>query len=36
MLGTVSITQQAFDETFPQAKNRFTFLDAEPGAAKRR
>jgi putative ABC transport system permease protein len=32
MLGMVSITQQAFDETFPQGKNRFTFIDAEPGA----
>jgi putative ABC transport system permease protein len=32
MLGTVSITRQAFDQTFPQAKNRFTFLDADPGA----
>jgi putative ABC transport system permease protein len=31
MLGTVSITQQAYDDTFPQGKNRFTFLDAEPG-----
>ncbi|MDF2733234.1 MAG: hypothetical protein K0S92_1872, partial [Desertimonas sp.] len=28
MLGTVSITRQAFDEMVPQAKNRFTFLDA--------
>ena len=32
MLGAVSITQEAYDETFPQGKNRFTFLDAEPGA----
>jgi putative ABC transport system permease protein len=32
MLGMISITEQAFDETFPQAKNRFTFLDAEPGS----
>jgi putative ABC transport system permease protein len=32
MLGTVSITLQAFDETFPQAKNRFTFIDASPQA----
>jgi putative ABC transport system permease protein len=32
MLGTVSITKAAFDDSFPQAKNRFTFLDAEPGA----
>ena len=30
MLGSVSITQQAFDETFPQPKNRFTFIDAGP------
>src|SRR4051812_42939446 len=28
MLGPVSITKQAFDEVFPQPKNRFTFLDA--------
>ena len=32
MLGMVSITQQAYDESFPQGKNRFTFLDAEPGS----
>jgi putative ABC transport system permease protein len=32
MLGTVSITQQAFDETFPQPKNRFTFIDAGSGS----
>ena len=32
MLGMVSITQQAFDETFPQPKNRFTFIDAGPAA----
>ena len=32
MLGMVSITQAAFDSTFPQAKNRFTFLEAGPGA----
>jgi putative ABC transport system permease protein len=32
MLGMVSITQGAFDETFPQGKNRFTFLDADPGS----
>jgi putative ABC transport system permease protein len=32
MLGVVSITQGAFDETFPQGKNRFTFLDADPGS----
>ena len=34
MLGTVSITQHAFDDTFPQAKNRFTFLEAGPGAER--
>ena len=28
MLGPISIGQQAFDEVFPQPKNRFTFLDA--------
>jgi putative ABC transport system permease protein len=32
MLGAVSITQHAFDQTFPQPKNRFTFLDAPPQA----
>ena len=36
MLGSITIGQQAFDEVFPQPKNRFTFLDAgagrEPGA----
>jgi putative ABC transport system permease protein len=32
LLGTVSITQQAFDETFPQPKNRFTFIDAGSGS----
>jgi putative ABC transport system permease protein len=32
MLGMVSITQQAFDDSFPQVNNRFTFLDAEPGS----
>ena len=32
MLGAVTIGQQAFDEVFPQPKNRFTFLDAGPGA----
>ena len=32
MLGMVSITQQAFDESFPQAKNAFTFIEAGPGA----
>jgi putative ABC transport system permease protein len=34
MLGMVSITQQAYDQSFPQGKNRFTFLDAEPGSEK--
>jgi putative ABC transport system permease protein len=28
MLGAVTIGQQAFDEVFPQPKNKFTFLDA--------
>ena len=28
MLGPISIGRQAFDEVFPQPKNRFTFLDA--------
>ncbi len=28
MLGSITIAQQAFDEAFPQPKNRFTFLDA--------
>jgi putative ABC transport system permease protein len=32
MLGTITIGQQAFDEVFPQPKNKFTFLDAAPGA----
>jgi putative ABC transport system permease protein len=32
MLGDVSISQQAFDATFPQPKNMFTFLDAPAGA----
>jgi putative ABC transport system permease protein len=32
MLGMVSITQEAFDETFPQPKNRFTFLAADASA----
>ena len=32
MLGAITIGQQAFDEVFPQPKNRFTFLDAGPGA----
>ncbi|HKG65754.1 MAG TPA: FtsX-like permease family protein, partial [Solirubrobacteraceae bacterium] len=34
MLGMVSITQQAYDQSFPQGNNRFTFLDAEPGSEK--
>jgi putative ABC transport system permease protein len=32
MLGSVTIGQQAFDDVFPQPKNRFTFLDAGPDA----
>ena len=32
MLGSVTIAQQAFDEVFPQPKNRFTFLDAGANA----
>jgi putative ABC transport system permease protein len=32
MLGSVTIGQQAFDEVFPQPKNKFTFLDAGPEA----
>jgi putative ABC transport system permease protein len=32
MLGAVTIGQKAFDEVFPQPKNKFTFLDAAPGA----
>ena len=32
MLAMVSITQRAFDASFPQAKNRFTFIDAGPDA----
>src|SRR5829696_6154476 len=34
MLGAVTIGQKAFDEVFPQPKNKFTFLDAGPGAHK--
>ena len=30
MLGSITISRQAFDEAFPQPKNRFTFLDAGP------
>jgi putative ABC transport system permease protein len=32
MLGTITIGQQAFDEVFPQPKNKFSFLDAGAGA----
>jgi putative ABC transport system permease protein len=32
MLGPITISQQTFDGAFPQQKNRFTFLDAGPGA----
>jgi putative ABC transport system permease protein len=32
LLGSVSVSQQAFDATFPQPKNLFTFLDAGPDA----
>src|SRR3954469_8239054 len=32
MLGPITISQQTFDGAFPQPKNRFTFLDAGPGA----
>jgi putative ABC transport system permease protein len=32
MLGSVTIGRQAFDAVFPQPRNRFTFLDAGPGA----
>ena len=28
MLGSITVGQRAFDEVFPQPKNRFTFLDA--------
>jgi putative ABC transport system permease protein len=34
MLGSISIGQQAFDEVFPQPKNRFSFLDAGPEASQ--
>ena len=34
MLGAITIGQQAFDEVFPQPKNRFTFLDAGPDAGQ--
>jgi putative ABC transport system permease protein len=32
MLGSITIAQQAFDEVFPQPKNKFTFLDADADA----
>src|SRR5918912_2605812 len=32
MLGSITISQQAFDKVFPQPKNKFTFLDAGPAA----
>jgi putative ABC transport system permease protein len=32
MLGAVTIGQKTFDDVFPQPKNKFTFLDAGPGA----
>jgi putative ABC transport system permease protein len=32
MLGTITISQQAFDAVFPQPKNKFTFLDAPADA----
>jgi putative ABC transport system permease protein len=32
MLGEVTIGQRAFDGAFPQPKNKFTFIDAGPGA----
>jgi putative ABC transport system permease protein len=32
MLGAITIGQAAFDEVFPQPKNKFTFLDAGPDA----
>jgi putative ABC transport system permease protein len=32
MLGSITIGQQAFDDVFPQPKNKFTFLDAGAGA----
>ena len=34
MLGSITISRQAFDEVFPQPKNRFTFLDAGAGAGQ--
>jgi putative ABC transport system permease protein len=32
MLGDVTIGQKAFDASFPQPKNKFTFIDAPPDA----
>jgi putative ABC transport system permease protein len=32
MLGAITIGQRAFDDVFPQPKNKFTFLDAGPDA----
>ena len=34
MLGPITIAQSAFDQAFPQPKNRFTFLDAGPDASQ--
>jgi putative ABC transport system permease protein len=34
MLGSITIGQQAFDEVFPQPKNKFTFIDAGTGASQ--
>ena len=31
MLGSITIGQQAFDDVFPQPRNKLTFLDAGPG-----
>jgi putative ABC transport system permease protein len=33
MLGEVTIGQQAFDASFPQPRNKFTFIDAGSGAS---
>src|SRR3954471_7288559 len=32
MLGSITIGRQAFDDVFPQPKNKFTFLDGGPDA----
>jgi putative ABC transport system permease protein len=32
MLGEITISRQAFDGAFPQPRNRYTFIDAGPGA----